>query len=135
MVLESGRAYVYVTFGIHIILNASAGGAGEGAAVLIRAAEPLEGIPAMKLLRGVENIRNLARGPGNLARAFAIHMGMNGDDLTKPGQLWIARSNEGSVTTASSLRIGISKNEDAPWRFYVAGSPWVSGFRQGLKGG
>ncbi len=74
--LERGHAYVYVAYGISNMLNVSSEMAGIGAGVLIRALEPLEGIPIMRLNRGIERLRDLARGPGRLAAALRVDLSL-----------------------------------------------------------
>src|SRR5580692_774617 len=76
--LERGHAYVYFVYGNHFMLNVSGEHEGVGEGVLLRAVEPLEGIERMQLLRGVSNLRDLARGPGRLAEAFAIDRKLDG---------------------------------------------------------
>ena len=78
--LEPGHAYVYLAYGISCMLNVSSEVAGIGAGVLIRALEPLEGIAIMQQNRGVERLRDLARGPGRLAQALRIDRALDGLD-------------------------------------------------------
>jgi DNA-3-methyladenine glycosylase len=128
MFLGPGHAYVYIAYGISFMLNISTESAGTGAGVLIRAVEPLQGIALMQRHRDTPDIRNLARGPGRLAQAFDVDRRLDGINLAKTGPLWLAERevNAGRMVGASS-RIGISRNGDAPWRFYEMGSPFVSG--------
>jgi DNA-3-methyladenine glycosylase len=121
MFLKSGRAYVYVAYGIHRMLNVSSEEEGIGAAVLIRAVEMLEGGEANSKLP-----HRVASGPGRVARVFDVDLDLNGADLTSRGALWIARAASPINTIGSSPRIGISKNTDASWRFYDADSTSVS---------
>ena len=81
--LERGHAYVYLAYGISYMLNVSSEKPGIGAGVLIRAIEPLEGLPIMRLNRGVERVRDLARGPGRLAAALRIDRSLDGLDLCR----------------------------------------------------
>lgn len=120
-----GRAYIYIAYGLHRMLNVSAEDEGLGAAVLIRAVEMLRHSAEVSNIKPKANHRT-ASGPGLVARAFNIDLGMNGTDLTKPGALWIARPNYHVTSIASSPRIGISKNKDAPWRFFDAQSSSIS---------
>ena len=83
--LERGHAYVYFTYGSSYMLNVSSELPGIGAGVLIRALEPLDGIPIMQLNRGVERLRDLARGPGRLAAAMRIDRRLDGLDLCREG--------------------------------------------------
>jgi DNA-3-methyladenine glycosylase len=122
-----GRAYVYRSYGIHALLNAVCEPEGVGAAVLIRALEPLDGVDHMRARRGVDAVSALCSGPGKLTQALGIELTENGTDLidgpvgiSAPSPSW----REVSVTVDE--RIGISKAADLPWRFSVTGSPFVS---------
>ena len=126
---EPGHAYVYLAYGISWMLNVSSEMAGIGAGVLIRAIEPLEGIAIMRSNRGVERLRDLARGPGRLATALRIDRSLDGIDLCRRGPLWLARGGDESRLIGESVRIGISRETDRLLRFYVRGSPFVSGPR------
>src|SRR5580658_7392188 len=85
--LERGHAYVYLAYGSSYMLNVSSETPGVGAGVLIRALEPLAGIPIMERNRGIERIRDLARGPGRLAAALRIDLRLDGIDLCREGPL------------------------------------------------
>ena len=89
--LERGHAYVYLAYGVSWMLNVSSEARGIGAGVLIRALEPLEGIAIMRRNRGIERLRDLARGPGRLAAALRIDRSLDGLDLCQKGPLWLAR--------------------------------------------
>src|ERR1700752_4707892 len=80
-----GRAYVYRSYGIHALLNAVCEPEGVGAAVLIRALEPLDGVALMRARRGVERLEQLCSGPGKLTQALAIELGENDTDLAGGG--------------------------------------------------
>ena len=125
--LERGHAYVYLAYGTSYMLNVSSERAGIGTGVLIRALEPLEGIPIMRLNRGVERLRDLARGPGRLAAALRIDRSLDGLDLCRQGPLWLAGDDHQPGEIGQSIRIGISKDADRLLRFYVRASPFVSG--------
>ncbi len=127
--LERGHAYVYLAYGISYMLNVSSETPGIGAGVLIRALEPLEGIPIMQRNRGIERLRDLARGPGRLAAALRIDRSLDGLDLCRKGPLWLARGDHEPGEIGQSIRIGISKDADRLLRFYLRGSPFVSGPR------
>jgi DNA-3-methyladenine glycosylase len=122
-----GRAYVYRSYGIHACLNAVCERPGVGAAVLIRALEPLEGIELMSERRGLERIEDLCSGPGKLTQALGIELVDNGCDLNR-GPVLIARKprawRDAQVTT--SRRIGITKAAELEWRFCAAGSRCLS---------
>ncbi|HEX3983029.1 MAG TPA: DNA-3-methyladenine glycosylase [Acidisoma sp.] len=127
--LERGHAYVYLAYGISSMLNVSSDMPGVGAGVLIRALEPLEGVLVMRLNRGVERLRDLARGPGRLAAALRIDRGLDGLDLCREGPLWLGRDDQETGEIGQSLRIGITRDAHRLLRFYVRGSPFVSGPR------
>jgi len=132
--LERGHAYVYLAYGISYMLNVSSEKAGVGAGVLIRALEPLEGIAIMQHNRGIERLRDLARGPGRLATALRIDRRLDGIDLCRKGPLWLARGDRKAGKIGQSTRIGISKDADRVLRFYLKDNPFVSGSRE-LNGG
>ena len=127
--LRPGHAYVYLAYGVSYMLNVSSEAAGIGAGVLIRALAPLEGIATMQRNRGIENVRDLARGPGRLAAALDIDRSLDGTDLCRRGPLWIARDCGEAPEIATSTRIGLSREADRLLRFYVRGDRFVSGPR------
>jgi DNA-3-methyladenine glycosylase len=117
-----GLAYVYISYGMHHCVNVTAGG---GAAVLLRALEPLEGLEEMARRRGVADLRLLCAGPGRLSQALGITVGDDGADLTRRGGLWLA-AGEPSATVVVSRRIGITVAMEQPWRFTEESSRFVS---------
>ncbi len=122
-----GAAYVYRSYGIHACLNAVAEPEGVGAAVLIRALEPVEGVEAMQARRGVERLEALCSGPGKLTQALGITLEHNGTSLLR-GPIVIsgpAPSAAGAEVSAGP-RIGITKAAELPWRFCAAGSRFLS---------
>jgi DNA-3-methyladenine glycosylase len=125
--LDRGHCYVYVSYGIHRMLNVSAGVHGMGSGVLVRAAEPLDGIGLMRARRGLEKLEDLARGPGRLAQAMEITLGLDGTDLTHEGPLWLGRIERPAGEIGTSVRIGITKEAHRPLRFYERGNRFVSG--------
>jgi DNA-3-methyladenine glycosylase len=127
--LEHGRAYVYLAYGISYMLNVSSEMPGIGAGVLIRALEPLEGVSIMRANRGVERLRDLARGPGRLCMALRVDRGLDGLDLCHEGPLWLGRDDYEPGEIGESIRIGISRDAERVLRFYLRGSPFVSGPR------
>ena len=127
--LERGRAYVYLAYGVSFMLNVASETAGIGAGVLIRALEPLEGVPIMQQNRGVERLRDLARGPGRFAAALRIDRTLDGVDLCRKGPLWLAPGDEAAGEIGESVRIGISRDAERVLRFYLRGSSFVSGPR------
>jgi DNA-3-methyladenine glycosylase len=124
---ERGRAYVYLAYGTSYMLNVSSELPGVGAGVLIRALEPLDGIPIMQANRGTERVRDLARGPGRLTAALEIDRRLDGLDLCRKGSLWLAHGKGEPGKIGRSIRIGISRDAHRLLRFYLRGSPFVSG--------
>jgi len=124
-----GRAYVYRSYGIHWCLNLVCEGEDVASAVLIRALEPLEGIPIMQLNRGIERLRDLARGPGRLTAALRVDRRLDGLDLCREGPLWLARGDHEPGEIGQSIRIGIARDANRLLRFYLRYSPFVSGPR------
>ena len=125
--LERGHAYIYLAYGVSFMLNVSSETAGIGAGVLIRALEPVEGVSIMRQNRGVEPLRDLARGPGRLAQALRIDRSLDGLDLCQEGPLWLGRDDDDPGEIGQSVRIGISQDADRTLRFYLRNSPFVSG--------
>jgi DNA-3-methyladenine glycosylase len=122
-----GHAYVYRSYGVHALLNTVCEPRGVGAAVLIRALEPVDGIEEMQIRRGLESVRSLCSGPGKLTQALGISLGDNGVDLVD-GPIRISARPDGwrDVPVAVDARIGITKAVELPWRFCAAGSRFLS---------
>lgn len=119
-----GRAYVYLSYGIHWCLNFVCRETGHGAGVLLRALEPTAGIPSMVERRRQREPRLLCSGPGRLGQALAIDHSLNGKRLDRaPFSLRAAAM---PVSVVCGPRIGISKAIDHPWRFGLAGSRYLS---------
>ena len=130
-----GHAYVYFSYGIHSLLNAVAEEEGVGAAVLIRALEPVDGIELMRERRRVARDEELCNGPGKLTQALGIGLSLNGTSL-EDGPIEILRREPGARDPRVVIgeRIGISKAADLPWRFCDADSrhvsrPWPAAMR------
>ena len=120
-----GNAYVYRSYGIHAMLNAVCEDEGVGAAVLIRALEPVEGVELMRRRRGIERLAELCSGPGKLTQALGIGLELNDSPLTGGGPIEIEpRTRQPEIVRG--VRIGITKAADLPWRFCDAGSRHVS---------
>jgi DNA-3-methyladenine glycosylase len=120
-----GTLYVYLIYGVHHCCNVVTGPAGVASAVLLRAAEPLEGIDLMRSRRPGATDRDLCRGPGRLASALAITRAADGVDLLAGERIWLERGRMISHPLASP-RVGISTATARPWRFSEPGSPFVS---------
>ncbi len=132
-------AYVYRSYGIHALLNAVCEPEGEGAAVLIRALEPLDGIAEMRARRGPHlRVEDLCSGPGKLTQALGIGLDLNGTSLVDgPVRFGPPAAARPAVELAVGPRVGITKAVDLPWRFCAAGSrhvsrPWPPGHRDTL---
>ncbi len=122
-----GRAYVYLSYGIHSLLNAVCEPDGTAAAVLIRALEPTVGIEEMCRRRGRERPRELCSGPGKLAEALGIGLELNGVSLAEPPfELRPRAVRWAGVEVATGPRIGITRATEMPWRFCAAGSAFLS---------
>jgi DNA-3-methyladenine glycosylase len=134
-----GFLYVYFTYGMHFCANVVTGTEGEGSAVLLRAAEPLEGLEEMSRRRGVASPLLLTSGPARLCQALGVDRALNGTDLVRGGALWLR---EGEPVARSdvvrSTRVGIRSAVDRRWRFFVRGDSFVSrsrpAGRDGLRG-
>ena len=127
--LERGHAYVYLVYGSAYMLNVSSEIAGIGAGVLIRALEPRDGIPIMQRNRQIERLRDLARGPGRLTAALRVDYRFDGLDLCREGPLWLSYGDDNPGAIGQSTRIGIARDVNRLLRFYLRGSPFVSGPR------
>jgi DNA-3-methyladenine glycosylase len=128
--------YVYFIYGSAWCLNVTSEAPGIGAAVLIRALEPLFGLAAMQAARGPAIApRDLARGPGRLCAALGIDRSFDRLDLETSPALWLEPAPPGAapLPVAASARIGISKAAEIEHRFFVPGSRWVSGPRRAAK--
>lgn len=122
---EPGTAYVYRSYGIHALLNAVCEPAGVGAAVLIRALEPLSGVEAMRARRGGAREEQLCSGPGKLTQALGVELCENGTSLLD-GPVRVLGGDTRGASVIAGTRIGISKAVDLHWRFCLAGSVHVS---------
>jgi DNA-3-methyladenine glycosylase len=120
-------AYVYRSYGIHAMLNAVCEPPGVGAAVLIRALEPLDGVAVMRERRGVDALRALCSGPGRLTQALDIELHHNGGSLiTGPVVIDRRPARWRDPVISVDCRIGITKAAELPWRFSATGSPFLS---------
>ena len=130
-----GIAYVYRSYGIHALLNVVVEPEGVGAAVLIRALEPLTGLPAMGRRRGRPRPTDLCSGPGKLTQALDIGLELNETPLlTGPIRLGPPPGDRPAERIVAGVRIGITKAVELPWRFCAAGSrhvsrPWPAGLQ------
>jgi DNA-3-methyladenine glycosylase len=131
-----GTAYVYFSYGIHALLNVVCEPEGVGAAVLIRALEPIDGIELMRRRRGGIGDEALCSGPGKLTQALGVGLELNGTDLLEgPVRLGPPAAGHPRPRIVAGPRIGITKAADLPWRFCAAGTrhisrPWPPGALQ-----
>jgi len=125
-----GIAYVYRSYGIHALFNAVCEPDGVGAAVLVRALEPTDGIEAMRMRRGPVPDSQLCNGPGKLTQALAITLDHNRADLTSGAGPIVLEPRSGDWAQVdvhrSAPRIGITKAVDLDWRFTARGHRGVS---------
>jgi DNA-3-methyladenine glycosylase len=119
-----GHAYVYRSYGIHWCLNLVCAPEGRAEAVLVRALEPTLGLEAMRERRGLEAARSLCSGPGKLCQALGITQACDGLALDTPPFELVARESEPSLVVGQ--RIGITRAVEQPWRYGLAGSPFLS---------
>lgn len=121
-----GHLYVYFTYGMHYCCNIVTGPAGEGSAVLIRALEPLSGFDLLKQNRPGFEGASLTNGPAKLCQALAINDSLNGHNLARAPLVLKVNPAVATDQIIQSTRIGISRAQDVPWRFYLKGNAYVS---------
>lgn len=121
-----GFLYVYFTYGMHYCCNVVTGEAGHGSAVLIRALEPLSGLDIMSQNRRGQSGERLANGPAKLCQAFGVDKTLNGHDLHESPLRLIVQPPIDQQQIIQTTRVGISRAQDVPWRFYVKDNPYVS---------
>ncbi len=121
-----GRAYVYLSYGIHSLLNFVCEPEDEAAAVLIRALQPTADLDAMRKRRGKRPDTDLCSGPGKLTEALSVGLDANNTDLSEDPFLLLPPEPSWSGEVTTSPRIGITKAVERPWRFSLRGSPFVS---------
>lgn len=123
---RAGYLYVYFTYGMHYCCNVVVGREGEGAAVLIRAVEPISGEEVMSSNRGGKTGIEVGNGPAKLCQALGINKAMNGHDLHNEPLVLSQQALRSGEECVQSGRIGISQAKDVPWRFYIKDNPYVS---------
>jgi DNA-3-methyladenine glycosylase len=135
-----GKVYVYRSYGIHALVNLVCEPQGVGAAVLIRALEPLRGLDAMRARRGLHTVEQLCSGPGKLTQALDVELALNGTDAVS-GPLRVGPRPPGweDVEIVAGERVGITKAVELPWRFCAVGSrsvskPWPPALRRTMAG-
>lgn len=119
-----GIAYVYLSYGIHRLINVVCEPEGVGSAVLIRALRPLEGVELMARRRG--RATGLCNGPGKLSEALGVELAYDGTSLADGGPLCIRSGGPPQGELVATTRIGITRGADLPWRYLLLGDPDVS---------
>lgn len=127
-----GHLYIYFTYGMHYCVNIVCAPEGRAEGVLIRALEPVSGLPLMEKRRKTTNRRNLTNGPAKLTQAMGIDKSLYGESVTT-GSVKIITELEGgyfhpviSSQIVKTTRVGIKTNQERPWRFYIKNNPFVS---------
>ena len=124
-----GRAYVYLCYGLHVMLNVVTGEEGSAAAVLVRSAEPIVGLEVVRARRGDRDGPVLLTGPGKLGAALALDVAWSGHRLFEPGGLEL-HAGEPPRRVLAGPRVGIdyasAKDRRRAWRFAAAETRWVS---------
>ena len=122
----AGTVYIYINYGVHWMLNVLVKGAARSGLILIRALEPRRGLSIMRARRGVGDVHRLCSGPGKLAQALDITKQHHEINLCADPRYCFMRQASMDAPVLADSRIGISRARDFPWRFTLAGSPFVS---------
>lgn len=122
-----GKAYIYLAYGNHFLVNLVADKQGTPGAVLIRAVEPVQGIAEMSSRRKTTDVSRLTNGPGRLTEAFGIHSKLTGCDVTDSELLACYRIGERKPPMSRSPRIGIRRGTELRERYYIPDNPFISG--------
>jgi len=129
---SAGHLYVYFTYGMHYCCNIVVGERGYGAAVLIRAVEPLKNEEPLMMRRKGKTGAELTNGPAKLCQALDITKKMNGHNLLRSPLVLVMKPELSASSIVTTPRIGIARAKDKPWRFFLKGNPYVSRFRQSV---
>jgi DNA-3-methyladenine glycosylase len=122
----AGHAYVYRIYGLHLCLNVVTGPEGLGEAVLIRALEPIEGIELQRRHRNVDAVSTLSTGPGNAAKAMGLTITLDGMSVTEPPLYISPPSTQNTLSICTTPRIGISKDNHLPLRYFMKSNKYFS---------
>lgn len=128
MYLLGGHSYIYFTYGMYHCFNVVTGNTKKPEAVLIRALEPIEGLPEMKKNRAKDNVKDLCSGPGKLCQALSITKSLNAKNLSQEGEIYISKGEQLKEVETDS-RVGLPWHKDSAYcflRFYIKNSPFVS---------
>ena len=123
----SGHAYIYRSHGIHLCVNVVCQPEGVGGGLLLRAGEVVDGLEAASARRSGRP--DLARGPGRLGQALGVTLDDSGSSL-RSGRLRLTPSGSPPATVHTGPRVGVSRAVERPWRFWIAGDPFVSPYRR-----
>jgi DNA-3-methyladenine glycosylase len=121
-----GAVYIYFNYGVHWMLNLLVKGGERSGLILIRALEPRRGLSAMRARRGLDDILQLCSGPGKLTQALDITKRHHEMSICKESRHCLLPRAATGLRVMADARIGISRSKDFPWRFTLAGSPFVS---------
>ena len=125
-----GRLYVYLSYGMHWAANVICGPEGTASGVLLRAGEVIDGLDAARFRRGYCADRDLARGPGRLTQALGLSREHLGCEVLGPGPVRLEPPERAVVDLIAGPRVGVSVEADRPWRFFEAGSRFVSDYKR-----
>ena len=132
----AGRLYVYFTYGNHWMMNVVTRPRGDASAVLLRAIEPIDGIPMMEANRGRSLVTDLCSGPGKLTKALGVDKSLDGTDLVGGHDVWIEAGDPvAAEDIAVGIRVGVSVGLDKDWRFVERGSVFLSKGKPGPPSG
>jgi len=130
-----GHLYVYFTYGMHWAANVICGRGGVASGILLRAGEVIEGMDEARSRRGRATDRDLARGPGRLCQALGLNAAHNGSYLFGDGPVTLQPADHQPESIMIGPRVGVSVEADRPWRFWVAGSRYVSDYKRSPRAG
>ena len=123
---EPGAIYIYFNYGVHWMLNLLVKGGPRSGLILVRALEPRRGLALMQARRGTDDIRRLCSGPGKLTQALDITKRHHEVSICAETRYCLLPRSETGVHVIEDARIGISRSKNFPWRFTLAGSPFIS---------
>lgn len=125
-----GHLYVYFSYGMHWAANVVCGPDGTASGSLLRAGEVIEGVEVARSRRGTSSDRDLARGPGRLTQALGLGAEHRGTDLFGTGPVRLEARVGPPPAVSAGPRVGVSAEADRPWRFWLAGSRFVSDYKR-----